>query len=285
MKAINIILFIAWCAAPTGLALAEADEVPAGSASIPAAASPAAPAAPTGQASQTADAVAAATAETPVKLPASDPFFTAAGAINEVMSQSTSPHAYDWREAAFELEIGADYADEANNYDTNGWHIGASVPTGGGFVFRLLIRRMYVHASHAGELIGRTPFRQAAQPTRYEYALGGGWALLEGRSMSRLSPLISDLEHVMLATFGLHYTDPNSGTIPKMGDDTGLLPGQSKEYSNWNLELGLRWNIYLPRGAGIFFEMQKNWPRTVSENGVASWQTFTAGGLWSFGDK
>lgn len=225
------------------------------------------------------------TPEPVLKLPAADPFFTAASTINEVMSQSASPHTYDWREATFELEFGADYADEANNYDTDGWHLGASLPTAGGFVVRFLIRRIYVHATHSGELIGRTPFRQAAQPTRYEYALGGGWALLEGRSMSRLSPLISDLEHVLLATFGVHYTDPNSGTIPKRGDDTGLLPGQSKSYSNLNLELGLRWNLYIPAGFGVFFEMQKNWPRSTGANGIKTWQTFTAGGLWSFGGK
>ena len=101
--------------------------------------------------------------------------------------------------------------------------------------------------------------------------------------MSRLSPMISDLEHVMLATFGLHFTDPNAGTIPKRGDDTGLLPGQRKSYSSWNLDLGLRWNIYFPRGFGVFFEMQKNWPRNVDRDGVRDWQTFAAGVLWSFG--
>jgi hypothetical protein len=226
----------------------------------------------------------AAVQEVP-KVPLGDPFFTAASAVDEVMSQATGPHVYDWRDATAEVEVGQDYDDEQNNYDTNGWHLGGTVPTDGGFEFRFLVRRIYVHASRAGELIGRTPFRQAAQPTRYEYALGGGWALLEGRSMVRFSPFVSDLEHVMLATFGLHYTDPNSGTLPKRGDDTGLLPGQKKAYSTWNLELGLRWKIFLPTGFGVFFEMQKMIPRSADANGVTSWQHFTAGGLWSFGGK
>ena len=84
---------------------------------------------------------------------------------------------------------------------------------------------------------------------------------------------------------GLHYADPNSTTIPKLGDDTGTLPGQKKAYSTFNLEIGLRWEIYFPASYGVFFEMDQERPVRSLGGGLNSWQHFTGGLLWAIGAK
>ena len=202
--------------------------------------------------------------------------------VDEVMSQSTSPHAYDWRKAAVEAEAGVDYVDEANNFDGNGWHLGAQMPFNNGMMARLLLRRMYVHPTRAGSLLEKTPYRQSAQVTRYEVAAGGGWALLEGRSMTRLSPWLSDVEHALYLIGTFHYNEPNAATIPKTGDDTSRLPGQKKAIFNYVLELGIRMQIMVPSTLGFFLEMDRQLPIRGSAEGLSRWQHFATGALWSF---
>lgn len=202
--------------------------------------------------------------------------------VDEVMSQSTSPHAYDWRKAAVEVEVGVDYVDEANNFDGNGWHVGAQMPFASGMMARMVLRRMYVHPSRAGELLEKTPYRQSAQVTRYEVGAGGGYALLEGRSMTRLSPWLSDFEHVLFFTGMAHYNEPNAATLPQKGDDTSRLPGQRKAKYVFAIELGLRLQIFVPKSVGFFFEMDRQAGLRGSAPGLGAWQHFSTGALWSF---
>src|SRR3954468_16878807 len=91
---------------------------------------------------------------------AADDVLSAGNFVDEVMSQSTGPHVFDWRTATCEIETGIDYVNEFNNYDTNGWHLGAAMPFQAGGMVHFLVRRYFVHATEAGKMLQRTPFRQ-----------------------------------------------------------------------------------------------------------------------------
>ncbi|MHA0111401.1 hypothetical protein ACXYUI_30475, partial [Klebsiella pneumoniae] len=84
------------------------------------------------------------------------------------------------RQASWELEIGYGFADERNNFDTDTYELAAGIASGSGSLVRFGIRHAAVHATHSSSDIGRTPFTQAAQSTRYESFGGYGLGLLEG---------------------------------------------------------------------------------------------------------
>ncbi len=209
---------------------------------------------------------------------------TAGGLVEEVVSRSDSPHAFDWRAATAEVQLGYGYVDEANNFDTETFELGAGVPTGEGSMARFGLRRTQVYSTPSSNDVGRTPFRQAAQPTRYEFFGGDGYGLLEGRSMTRLTPWIPDVAHVMLAYAGAHYSLPNKGWVPRRGDPPAVLPGQEQVKTKIALELGLRWQIYLPSSFGVYFEGLYNRPMG-SAGRLRSWSYFSGGLVWAIGVK
>ena len=220
------------------------------------------------------------TAVAPSAFADADPL-SSTGLAQDVVSHATSPHAYDWRRADAELQAGYGYIDEANNFESDVFELGAGVPAGDGSLLRLGIRRAYVRSTPSSNDIGRTPFKQKALPTRYEVYGGYAFGLLEGRSMTRFSPTLPDFEHAMFLWTGAHYSHPNAGLVPKRSAPPPTLPGQDPVNAKIVLELGLRWQIYTPQSFGVFFEAMTC--RPLGERGAHPWQYLASGVLWSFG--
>ncbi|MCX6109529.1 MAG: hypothetical protein NTZ90_08005 [Proteobacteria bacterium] len=205
-----------------------------------------------------------------------------AGIVKEVTSRAESPHAYDWRRASAEVQLGYGYTAEANNFDTDTVELGVGIPVSGGSLLRFGLRRAMVHGTPSSNAIGRTPFKQGAQSTRYELFGGYGFGLLEGRSMTRFSPLLPDFEQVLLAWGGAHYNHLNRTWIPMRSDPPAPLAGQDPAYAKINIEIGLRWQVYMPQSFGLSFEAIQ--VRPVGGSGqLRYWAYYSGGVLWSFG--
>jgi len=202
------------------------------------------------------------------------------GLVQEALSEVKNPHAFDWRKSSYELELGYDYADEKNNFENDGAHLGLAFPTSSGFLTRLALRRMLVYGSESSNKVGRTPFRQPAGVSRYELMVGGGMSLVEGRAITRLSPWLPDLEHVLHFTFGVHYSHPNKTWIPRRDDPPDTLPGQRPVNSRWVLEAGLKYQLYLPSAFGLFYEISRHFPLQPAA-GQRSWTVFSGGLTWA----
>jgi hypothetical protein len=202
--------------------------------------------------------------------------------IDEVLSQSEDKNAFDWRRKSFSLELGYDYAYESNVFDNHGMHIGADIPVSGGMTWRFGLRRYVVFASEAGDNLAKTPFRQAAQPSRYELYSGISYSLLEGRSFTRLSPWIGDLDHAFFGLLGVHYTHPSKTWLPKGDTDVDPLPGQLPSYSKFNIDAGLRWEVFLPQTFSVFFEFNKTYG-TGGHPNLKTWWSFSGGVACAFG--
>lgn len=118
------------------------------------------------------------------------------GLYQDVISEVKNPMVFNWRRSAYELDIGYIHVDEKNNFETEGGSLGITFPSKGGYLFRLVVRRIEILQTGSSKKIGRTPYKQPAGVTRYEILTGGALSLLEGRVASRFSPIIPDLEHV-----------------------------------------------------------------------------------------
>ena len=205
-----------------------------------------------------------------------------AGIVKEVTSRAESPHAYDWRRAAAEVQLGYGYTAEANNFDTDTVELGVGIPVSGGSLLRFGLRRAMVHSTPSSNDIGRTPFKQGAQSTRYELFGGYGFGLLEGRSMTRFSPMLPDFEQILLAWGGAHYKHLNRTWLPMRSDPQAPLPGQDPAYAKINIEIGLRWQVYMPQSFGLSFEAMQVRPMGGSGK-LRYWAYYSGGVLWSFG--
>jgi hypothetical protein len=204
------------------------------------------------------------------------------GAVQEVISRSSSPHISDWRQASYELELGYGFSAERNNFDSETYEAAAGFPTGSGSLFRLGLRHASVHSTPSSTDMGRTPFTQSAQSTRYEFFGGYGWGLLEGRSMTQLTPLLPDVENATFFWIGGHYSLPDATWLPQIGNTPARMPGQDQVNARFNLELGLRWHVYFPRSFGIYFEAMQ--VRPIGGAGdLHYWAYYSGGVLWAFG--
>lgn len=205
---------------------------------------------------------------------------SASSVADEVTSLTKDPHYFDWRRAGYELELGYDYVDEANNFNNDGGHIGLGIPVGGGFAFRFGVRRFNVYGTRSSNLVSRTPFKQPGLTNRYEFFAGGSYALLEGRSFSRLSPMVSDFSHALFIELGAHYHHPNNGWVPKRKDPPDPLPGQDPAKPKIVGELGLRWTVFFPEVFGVFFDVREHAPLAGANGGMVRWTHFSAGVIW-----
>ena len=228
-------------------------------------------------------AAAAATSLVGTKARAADPL-TAQGIVDEVVSRSESPHAYDWRSATAELEAAVGEVNAANNFDNEVYELAAGIPLGDGSLARFGVRRAQVYATPSSNMVGRTPFRQASLVTRYEVFGGYGFGLLEGRAMTRLSPWLGDVENALFLWGGAHFSHPNQSLVPKRSDDPTPLPGQAPIHAKIVVETGLRWHVYLPRSFGLAFEALYQHPLGGTDD-LKSWTYFSGGVLWSFGAR
>lgn len=232
-----------------------------------------------GRAETLPSATAPAPAPTPARTPAAPPL-TSAVLVDEVMSQSSGPHVFDWRKSAAEIELGYVYVDEANNFESWGAELIGSIPSDAGVTFRFGLRRFWLESTESAELIEKTPFRQKAQPTRYEIMGGLGVSLLEGRSFSRLSPWMGDLEHVLQGLVGLHYNHPNDKWIPARSDKPDARPGQEISYAKLVAEIGLRWQVYFPSSLGLFLGVDRQIPLGAAPPRVMN---YSLGLVWAIG--
>ncbi len=204
---------------------------------------------------------------------------------DETMASVENPRAYDWRRASWELDLGYLEVDERTVFQSSGYQLGIAVPTGNGWAIRGGLRRIITKGTASGDLIETTPFRQTAQPTRYEIYGLVDYSLAEGRLFTRLSPLIGDSEHVLALQLGGHYTHPSAHLMPKREADVDRVNGQRPGYSSFVLHTGLRYTMYLPQGIGFFMSPAVEYPISKIEGSLFRWYSFTVGTVVSFSDK
>lgn len=204
--------------------------------------------------------------------------------VQEVISRSTSPHASDWRKYVAELQLGYGHVEERNNFTDSAYDLSGAVPTGAGSQFRFGIRRIFMETTESSDKIARTPFKQAAQYSRYEIQAAYAFGLMQGRAMTRLSPLLPDFEHSTLLNVGIHYNLPSEKSIPQRGKTPQPMPGQQPINANFNLEIGLRWHVYIPQRYGFYLEALHERPMGQA-SALKSWTYFSGGLLWSFGTR
>lgn len=205
--------------------------------------------------------------------------------LDQAIMESQAAKIYDWRNSAWELEAGIDEVDERNVFPASGWHVGAGFSLGGGIMIRSGVRRMEVSGSSAGHMLEKTPFRQFSQPSRWEFYGAGSYSLLEGRTSSRLSQWISDTESVLSVDGGIHYVFPSQKWPPKRKQEKKRLEGQTIGYSLLVLDLGLRYQFFVPSGVGFFLEGLVQIPMKEIDPSLGRWNSFSMGMVYSFGDR
>jgi hypothetical protein len=204
-----------------------------------------------------------------------DPMYSP-GILQDVISESRSPRAYDWRKNSYELQLGYGYTDEANNFENEIYELILGLPSEGGLITRVGLRRAIVMGTNSSDKIGRTPFTQESTMTRYEIVAGLGFSLLEGRNFTRLSPSFGDFENVVMAWAGFHYSHPNASYIPKKNEKPKKMPGQNAKNFKYVIELGLRWAIYTPKDYGLYMEAMYHLP-LGSSGDLKNWNYFAGG--------
>lgn len=204
---------------------------------------------------------------------------SSASLIEEVISKTDHPRKYDWPNRSFEMNLGYAQVDEANNFETSGLQLEGILPLGEGLLLRAGVRYFSTSTTAAGRMLQQTPYSQAVQPTRLELLAGAAYPLMEGRSATRLSPTVTDLEHAFFVLAGVHR---NVFSIPGQ-DETPLTPGMRAVKSPWVGEAGFRMQIYMPRSLGVYFEWQYNHAITGVDEDLSHWQTFAGGLSWGFG--
>ncbi len=202
------------------------------------------------------------------------------GLLEEVASEAKSPHIYDWRNAVLELRLGYGKVIEYNDFDNSAWEFGIGIPFDG-WILDFGLRRVKVEQTSSSRLLGRTPFEQDAQVSRYELFVDGSLRLTEGRAMTALSPLIPDVEQATFVVAGIHISHPNRRWIPSKSDRPEPYAGQRRVNSERNFELGFKWQLYLPQALGVYFMAQRQWP-LGSTGALGHYDYLTGGALWSF---
>jgi len=205
-----------------------------------------------------------------------DPMYSP-GIVQDVISESRSPRVYDWRKNSYELQLGYGYTDEANNFENEIYELILGLPSEGGLITRIGLRRAIVMGTKSSDKIGRTPFTQESSMTRYELVAGLGYSLLEGRNFTRLSPTLGDFESVVLGWLGFHYGHANASFLPKKNEVPKTLPGQRPKNYKYVVELGLRWAIYTPKDYGLYMEGMFQFP--VGSSGDLKHWNYFAGGI------
>jgi hypothetical protein len=211
--------------------------------------------------------------------------FNEGSVLDQVIMESEAPKVFDWQNSQWELELGLDNVNERNVFPSSGWHAGAGFALGGGFMMRTGLRRVMVSSSSAGSMLEKTPFRQVGQPTRWEVYGLASYSLLEGRTSSRLSPYLSDAESVFSVEAGAHYVHPSRNLMPTKNGERSRVPGQKIGVSSWVLDLGVRYEFYVPSGVGLFLSMAYQIPRSYIGPALGHWTVISLGTVYAFGDQ
>ena len=195
--------------------------------------------------------------------------------VEEVLSRSEDPKAWDWRQERIQVEGGYSTIDEANSFKSESFHLGLSRPFGRGWILRGQVRRVLTTETASSRAVSLTPFSQAAQPSRFEFLGGAGFVLLDGRSSTRLSPKITDVGHSLMFLGGLQYNYFST-------NEAEPIPGMRALYYKFVAETGLRFQIYLPEHLGLGFDWTYSLPLSSHDSDLDSWQRFTGSLSWSF---
>ncbi len=210
--------------------------------------------------------------------------FATSSLVQEVISRAESPHSSDWRTYVAELQLGIGYVNERNNFTNSAYELSGAIPAGAGSQFRFGLRRVFMSGTESTDKIARTPYKQAAQYSRYEIQLAYAFGLMQGRAMTRLSPRLPDFEHTTLINVGAHYNLPSDKALPQRGKTPRPMPGQQPVNNNLNLEIGLRWHVYTPQSFGFYMEAIHDRP-LGNASSLNYWSYFSCGVLWSFGTR
>lgn len=202
-------------------------------------------------------------------------FSTSGALVEEVLSKSSEPHAWDWRAYKLQVELGLSTIDEANAFESQSYHLGVARPLSGRWLLRGAARKVTTSGTASTQSISQTPFSQAGLPSRYEFLAGAGYTLLDGRSATALSPRISDVGHALYALLGLQYNHFTN-------TDTEPLPGMRALYYKVSAEAGFRLQIFLPENLGLGLEWTYSRPLTEADPDLESWQRFSGSVSWSF---
>jgi hypothetical protein len=205
------------------------------------------------------------------------PFESTSGLlVEEILSETTDPHRYDWRRTSLQIEGGYAFTTEANSFESGGYGVGVARSIGTSFLGRLAWRHVETKTTPSAKLLSLTPFSQAAQPSRDEFLVGVGYPILEGRSATPLSPRITDIGHALFALGAIQY---NSFTLNR-----GTLPGMRAVEYSWVAETGLRFQAYLPQDLGISLEWTFSVPISSWDPDLHSWQRLGGNVSWAFGN-
>lgn len=205
------------------------------------------------------------------------------GLFDEVVTKTKAKHVYDWKRATYELQLGYGTVDEKNNFENAAWDLGFGVPTDSGWIFGGGLRRVIMASTASSDDVGRGPFTQDAQMTRYELYMNANWRILEGRAMTALTPWISDLEMATFLILGFHFNHPNKGNMPKKTDKPAPYTGQRQVNAEHVFELGLKWQVYTPQSFGMFFTIERQMPILGNTGNLGAFNYLSGGILWSFG--
>jgi hypothetical protein len=220
-----------------------------------------------------------ATAAAPLAARAADglPVSASGLLVEETLSQSPDPHAYDWRKIPFQAELGYGSVEEGNSFKSRFYSLGVASSIAPSWLARATVRSVETSSTGSSDALAHTPYSQAAQPSRYEILLGGGYALLEGRSATPLSPRMTDLGHALYVIGGLQYN-----YFPSR--DPEPVPAMRAIYYDYCAEAGLRFQAYLPRAIGLSLEWTYSVPLTKADGDLPNWQRFAGNISWSFGN-
>ena len=204
--------------------------------------------------------------------------------FEEPLAQSRDPHFFDWWKSRFDIEAGASSISEANNFRSYSCNLGVMYGLTNEIALRAMFRQVQVSGSASTAVVGQTPFAQGAQSARSELMLGVVVPLLAGRSFTRLSPWLGDLNHVLSFVTGAHYSFYPTLAHPLGGPRPEPLPGQLPITYHYAGELGMQLKISLPRSLSLFIEFEYLLPLANRNPDLPSWNTLGGGLAWSFGE-
>lgn len=203
---------------------------------------------------------------------------SASGSLaEEVMVQSGDrPHIWDWRHDFLTIEAGYTSLQELNSFHSSSYNFGLSRPISGPWILRLGVRKVSTTGTPSSELLGMTPFSQAAQPSRLEFIGGIGFALMDGRGATPFSPYITDVGYALYAIADVQYNYFSSR-------DPEPISGMRAIYYDYVAEAGLRYQIFLPQSLGLGLEWTYSVPLRNANGDLNSWQRISGILSWSFG--
>ncbi len=204
--------------------------------------------------------------------------------LEEPLAQSRDPHFFDWWNNRFDIEAGINAVNESNNFKSQSYNFGLMYGLTNAVALRAVYRQIQVSGSASSDVVGQTPYAQAAQSAHSELMLGVVIPLLAGRSFTRFSPWMGDLDHVLSFIAGGHYSFYPTLGHPFGGPAPDPLAGQFPITYRYAGEAGLQLKVGLPHALSAFVEFEYEIPLSARNPDLPSWTTLGGGLAWSFGE-